>query len=108
MNKLVRDFIPASMRAEGKRPKLRRLEQHQRLEALLNKLEEETQELRDAPSLEEAVDVLEVLLAITQELEADANALEAARVKKREARGGFELGWMLEGFEDGTRRMRKR
>jgi predicted house-cleaning noncanonical NTP pyrophosphatase (MazG superfamily) len=96
MNKLVRDRIPERIREGGGRPKTRRLEAHERLSALLEKLEEETRELRATPNLEEAADVLEVLLSIAQELETDEAQLTTVRLEKRATHGGFELGYVLE------------
>ena len=96
MTKLVRDRIPERIRERGGRPKTRRLEAHERLPALLKKLHEETQELRATPNLEEAADVLEVLLGIARELGADEARLAAVRSEKRASHGGFEMGYVLE------------
>jgi predicted house-cleaning noncanonical NTP pyrophosphatase (MazG superfamily) len=96
MNKLVRDRIPERIRGGGGRPRTHRLEMHERLPALLDKLEEETRELRATPNLEEAADVLEVLLSIAAELEADEARLTTLRLEKRATHGGFEMGYVLE------------
>jgi predicted house-cleaning noncanonical NTP pyrophosphatase (MazG superfamily) len=95
MNKLVRDRIPERIRESGGRPKTQRLEAHERLPALLEKLEEETRELCATPNLEEAADVLEVLLSIAKELEMNEAQLTAIRLEKRATHGGFEMGYVL-------------
>ena len=97
--KLVRDRIPEIVRASGRSPLVRQLGDDERLLALLDKLQEEADELRAATTVEdrteEMADVLEVLGAIATELGLDWSAVEATAATKRDERGGFQDGlWM--------------
>ena len=101
MGKLVRDRIPDIIRAEGRTAQARVLNDGDYRGALLDKLVEESQELRDAApdtALEEAADVYEVLLALAAHegwtIEQIARRAEA----KRDERGGFEARLYLECF----------
>jgi len=93
MGKLVRDRIPEIIRAEGRVPDVRVLDGAQFAAALRAKLTEEVQELLSAgPSdlLDEAADVLEVLIAMVNEVGHTGDDLLEAASGKRTARGGFE------------------
>lgn len=97
--KLVRDRIPEIVRASGRSPLVRQLDGDERLPALLEKLQEEVDELRAAATatdrVEEMADVFEVLGAIASELGLEWPAVEAVATAKREERGGFTDGlWM--------------
>jgi predicted house-cleaning noncanonical NTP pyrophosphatase (MazG superfamily) len=93
MGKLVRDGIPALIRAGGNTPIVRVLAESDFQSAVFEKLLEEAAELRSAPAgeqLGEAADVYEVLLAAarTMGVTMDEIAMEAER--KRLERGGFQ------------------
>jgi predicted house-cleaning noncanonical NTP pyrophosphatase (MazG superfamily) len=89
-NKLVRDNIPTIVEAGGNRPVARVLDMAEYRQELLKKLVEEATELLESDgSLEERIDVAEVLLAIDELLGLDAHTIEQARAKKAEERGGF-------------------
>lgn len=97
--KLVRDRIPEIVRASGRSPLVRQLGDDERLPALLDKLQEEVDELRAATTVEdrteEMADVLEVLGAIATELGLAWLTVEATAATKRDERGGFQDGlWM--------------
>jgi predicted house-cleaning noncanonical NTP pyrophosphatase (MazG superfamily) len=97
--KLVRDRIPDIVRASGRSPLVRQLGDDELLPALLDKLQEEVDELREATTVadrtEEMADVLEVLGAIATDLGLDWSAVEVAAATKRDERGGFQDGlWM--------------
>lgn len=97
--KLVRDRIPEIVRASGRDPLVRQLDRDHRLPALLDKLQEEVDELRAAATVtdrtEEIADVFEVLAAIAADLGLAWSAVEAVATTKREERGGFYDGlWM--------------
>lgn len=97
--KLVRDLVPTIVRAEGKRPSVRTLTHEQFLPALMDKLEEEVRELREANAdrrLDELADVWEVLMTICREARVSAADLEAFAKDKRERRGGFAQRLWLE------------
>lgn len=93
VGKLVRDEIPAIIKAKGEIPCTRILDPETHRTALFDKLVEEAQELRDAPPerrLEEAADVYEVLRALLTELGVTLGDVAASAAAKRETRGGFE------------------
>jgi predicted house-cleaning noncanonical NTP pyrophosphatase (MazG superfamily) len=95
-NKLVRDKIPAICQANGDTPHFRVIDDEEYLKALLDKDDEESQELRENPSLEELADKLEVLYAIANLLGHSPAEVENARVKKAKERGGFAKRIFLE------------
>ena len=98
--KLVRDRIPEIIEAAGGQPSTRVLDKAERLPALLAKLQEESDELRAAPSpgeqSEELADVFEVIKAIASELGQPWNEIEATAAEKRAERGGFGDGIWLQ------------
>lgn len=100
MGKLVRDRIPHLIRSSGGRPVVRRLEGEDFVEALLAKVVEEAHELAaSSPQhrLEEAADVLEVLIAVAGALGIAFDDVVRAAEQKRVQRGGFDERWWLEG-----------
>ena len=98
--KLVRDRIPEIIEASGRQPTTRVLSQAERLPALLLKLQEESDELRDATTVadqaEEIADVLEVLKGIASELGQPWPKLDTLADDNRARRGGFEAGMWLQ------------
>lgn len=99
-SKLVRDKIPEIIKASGKTPRFRVIEDNQEyLRALLDKDEEESRELRENPSLGELADKLEVIYAITKRLGHTRRQLEAARAEKARERGGFAGKIFLESID---------
>lgn len=80
------------MRAAGKDPQTRILEDDEYLESLFEKLLEEARELQEAAPatrLEEAADVLEVLATIVRNLGHEMPDVELRAEEKRAERGGF-------------------
>lgn len=96
MEKLVRDRIPAIIRAAGGEPRFRRATEGERLGLLVRKLQEEATELQRTPCLDECADVLEVVLAIAEELHASSVELYATAAAKVADRGAFREGYVLE------------
>ena len=93
VGKLIRDRLPAIMRAQGLAVFDRRLDDDEFLEALKEKLLEEAAEARDAAPHElagELADVLEVLRALADAHGLNWDDVEARRLAKRDERGGFE------------------
>lgn len=92
-HKLVRDHIPAIIRAKGESCRTRMLEEAEYAKELKNKLEEELREYLEADvpadALEELADMLEVIRALAVLHGSDAAELEAIRARKAEQRGGF-------------------
>jgi len=93
-NKLVRDFIPDVIRANGDIPKTRVLRSAEYKKKLLEKLNEEVQELTESNSkqafIEEFADVVEVLHALKNAYGVDQKDINTVRRKKKKERGAFE------------------
>lgn len=102
ISKLVRDRIPEIMQRAGLVAKTRTLTVDERLQWLLLKLQEETAELIQEPSIEECADVLEVIKAIAVELGFTEKDLLSVAKEKAQARGAFELGILLQGSGGGN------
>jgi predicted house-cleaning noncanonical NTP pyrophosphatase (MazG superfamily) len=94
VEKLIRDRLPGVMRKAGLTVFDRTLAPDEYQAALRQKLMEEAVEARDAETpaalLEELADVTEVILALAIAHGFSSSDIEAARLAKREAKGGFE------------------
>lgn len=93
VQKLIRDRLPAMMRAQGLAVFDRRLDDAEYLAALREKLVEEALEVRDANDgdlLGELADVLEVLRALAEAHGSSLDLVEQRRLAKRDERGGFD------------------
>ncbi|WP_431954486.1 nucleoside triphosphate pyrophosphohydrolase [Nocardia lijiangensis] len=100
MGKLVRDRIPEIIRADGGTPDVRVLDADDYETALHDKLFEEAAELRAADAddrLEEAADVLEVLLALATLNGFTLEDIVSTAKAKFAERGGFEDRLWLDG-----------
>lgn len=100
-NKLVRDKIPQIIEAEGKRYDIRIELKEEHLELLEKKLHEEVAEFIGAKNtkdmnLEEIADVMEVLFGLAKSLGYSEEELMEKRDEKKEERGGFDEGIVLE------------
>jgi predicted house-cleaning noncanonical NTP pyrophosphatase (MazG superfamily) len=95
-NKLVRDNIPAIIKASGGVPHTTILNNDDYLKALGNKLVEEALEAKQTPIVEELADVMEVLLAIAENQGISLQEIEKARIKKNQTNGSFEKRIFLE------------
>lgn len=101
--KLVRDRIPEIITAAGKTPHVRAISGDDLEQALIEKLGEEFEELRDADSderHEELADVFEVVRGLAHHLGITMQALTHIADGKRVERGGFDDGVWLESVED--------
>ncbi|MFF2815009.1 hypothetical protein ACFVT9_05650 [Kitasatospora cineracea] len=91
--KLVRDGIPAIIRAAGKEPQVYVADAAEYLARLGDKLSEEAAEVRAAHGeqevLEELADLLEVVRALATAHGADFARVEELRRRKAAERGGF-------------------
>jgi predicted house-cleaning noncanonical NTP pyrophosphatase (MazG superfamily) len=100
VGKLVRDGIPSIIRGVGRVADVRALDTEDFRAALGDKLVEEVAELRAAGDadavVEEAADVLEVLLAIVAEHGATLDSIVDIARRKRVERGGFAMRVWLE------------
>lgn len=92
MGKLVRDRIPAIIRASGEEPTVRVLSPEEYLPALLEKLVDEALEAQESgveDLLSELADVHEVINAILDALDWDDRTLEETAERKCAAQGSF-------------------
>jgi predicted house-cleaning noncanonical NTP pyrophosphatase (MazG superfamily) len=96
-SKLVRDRIPEIIRRTGVEPQVRVVRGVEYREYLCRKLTEEVEEFLHSHDPEELADVLEVLLALADDLGIGRAELEARRSAKAEARGGFAEGIVWSG-----------
>lgn len=102
-NKLVRDLLPDIAAAKGHKVQGRVLDPQDRSRALLQKLQEELDELclettREG-QVKELADVREVLDALEKSWEIEEGAVEAARRQKAHTHGTFDKGIYIETFE---------
>lgn len=97
-DKLVRDKIPEIIRNDGKNAFITKLEDKNQLrERLLEKLFEEVEEYREDYDLLEIADVLEIVYALIEIVEEKSfEEIDQMRLKKKEERGGFEKGIILD------------
>jgi predicted house-cleaning noncanonical NTP pyrophosphatase (MazG superfamily) len=100
MGKLVRDKIPDIIRGSGRTADVRQLDDRAYLAALYEKLAEEAAELRRANNadniLEEAADVLEVLISLAALHGHTLDDIVRVASEKRSERGGFDKRLWLE------------
>ena len=89
--KLVRDLIPDLIKLDGGNPKVKTLhDDKEYLRALNDKLFEELEEYREKFDVEELVDVIEVVEALTELFDKVApGEIRRIRNAKRSLKGGF-------------------
>ena len=94
VQKLIRDRLPAIMRAQGLQVFDRRLNDAEFIAALKDKLLEEAQEVGAATGradlIDELADVMEVIAALAEASGVTPGEIEARRRAKRAERGGFD------------------
>lgn len=103
LSKLVRDKSVENMENKGVVVKWRTLDSQDKLEHYIKKLEEETLEVSQALSennakevCEELADILEVTYAIAESTGISMGDVEASRQGKIDRRGGFSKGIYIE------------
>ncbi|MGL4873122.1 MAG: MazG-like family protein [Clostridium sp.] len=95
-DKLVRDLIPEIIERDNKECKTRIVQGIEKTEYLENKLKEEVNEYLEDKNLEELADVMEVLFALADNLGYTEEELINKRLEKKNERGGFKEGIILE------------
>ncbi len=97
MKKLVRDRIPEIIKLNtGKESKIYIADDEEYYKELVKKLEEETKEFIESHQVEELVDILEVIYAITKHKNITLNQLEEIRKDKTEKKGNFDKKYIWE------------
>ncbi|MBW9152344.1 nucleoside triphosphate pyrophosphohydrolase [Clostridium estertheticum] len=95
-NKLVRDKIPEIIKTADKNFDIHYAKKEEILPLLETKLNEEVSEYLEDKNLEELADVMEVLYGLANALGYSEKDLINKRNEKKEERGGFEKGIVLE------------
>jgi predicted house-cleaning noncanonical NTP pyrophosphatase (MazG superfamily) len=95
-NKLIRDKMPDIIRAGGAEPKVREASAEEFEEKLFDKLREEALEFKNSKSVDQLVDLLEVIDAIKELYVWDEADVQATKTKKKAENGGFEKHLILE------------
>lgn len=96
MSKLIRDKIPDIIRANGGTPNiLENINNEAYKQALHNKLNEEADEFKRTPSIEEMADILEVCMYLCSVYDISWNDVQKYRVTKFCKYGGFDKKIML-------------
>lgn len=96
MEKLVRDKIPEVIRQQNRRPAVRRAAPSELRTFLAAKLIEEANEFAASCALEELADVAEVVASLLRVHGWSDAQLASLRDRKRNERGGFDAGLILE------------
>lgn len=94
-NKLVRDYIPDIIEANGKICTIEILSKENYIDMLQAKLSEELDEYKKDQNIEELADLLEVIYALSKAHGVSPTELEKIRVEKSDKRGGFEKRILL-------------
>ena len=94
-NKLVRDNIPAIIKAKGAACETEILSDADYLRLLDAKLDEELTEYHQDQNLEELADLMEVIYACAKARGYTVAELEALRAEKAAKRGGFDRKILL-------------
>jgi len=95
-DKLIRDRIPEIMEECGKKFVVRQCNAAEISSYLRKKLTEEVDEFMENPSIEELVDIQEVIFSLAESMGYSQSDLEFARMAKIIERGGFSDKWILE------------
>jgi predicted house-cleaning noncanonical NTP pyrophosphatase (MazG superfamily) len=98
-NKLVRDRIPEIIEGEGKCAKTHVLNDEEYMEELIKKLQEEYDEFKADPCVEELADMQEVILALADALKISHSKLAKVLSDKALKRGAFKKRIFLESVE---------
>lgn len=95
-NKLVRDKIPQVIEKQGNKYDIHIAKREEHFELLEKKLQEEVAEFLQDKNLEELADIMEVLFGLADNMGYSEEELLKKRDEKREERGGFKEGIVLE------------
>ena len=100
-NKLIRDKIPGIMDKKKKQYKTKTVTDKQVIPFLCKKVTEELKEFKDSKySKAELVDLMDVVITLSDKLGYDLEELETMSEKKAKARGLFEENIILLEYEE--------
>lgn len=88
-NKAIRDKIPEIIRNSGNQCEIKNVDDDEFLIALERKLHEELAEYEESKSVEELIDLIEVVYRIAELKGVSQDKIELLRKQKNEERGGF-------------------
>ena len=97
--KLVRDKIPEVIAESDRGCKYRIASQQELGKLLFDKLREESEEFIENPGVGEAIDIYEVFLGILNHWDIDFMDVVNQSYYKRDERGGFSNGIVLESVD---------
>ena len=101
-NKLVRDNIPDIIQSKGGWAQTKILEEEDYRLALIEKMNEETQEFKKDNTAEELADIYEVLLALISTSGKTLEEIKEIADAKRSKNGAFEKRIFMEMYSDGS------
>ena len=99
-NKAIRDKIPEIIRNSGSKPNVKSLSDDEFLIEMEKKLDEEVAEYHHSKSIEEIVDIIEVLEKIAELKGKSIEDLISIKDEKNQNRGKFEKNLFLVDTED--------
>lgn len=94
-NKLIRDKIPQIIESSGNICVCETLPEDEYIKRLNVKLLEEVNEYLESGTVEELIDIIEVVHAIIAYKNIPREEFQRVRLEKLEARGGFEMRLLL-------------
>ncbi len=94
--KLVRDKIPQIIKKTGKRPQTHIATKKEYQQALINKLQEELNELKKDKNTDEIADLVEVAYALAGQYGKNEKQLNQIRKQKNKQKGKFTKKIILE------------
>ncbi|MDO8573106.1 MAG: nucleoside triphosphate pyrophosphohydrolase [bacterium] len=95
-NKLVRDNIPEHIRKKGGVPMIHIADEKEYWQKLKEKLGEEVKEFNEAETIEELIDILEVIDAIRDYKQFNVSEIDTVKNNKAQERGKFEKRIILD------------
>jgi len=93
--KAIRDKIPDIIKKSGNECNIKTLSDNDFLIELDKKLDEELKEYNESKSVEELVDILEVIYRISELKGTSKEQIEKLRIKKSQERGAFDENLFL-------------
>ena len=99
-NKLIRDKIPELIEKSGRKHSVKKLEDKEYHDALIEKIIEEIQEFKETDNEEELADIYEALECLVELKDYEPMHIDYLRLNKREAHGSFKERLLLIDVEE--------